>query len=263
MIFRKDTYYDKLNKFTKNNFEVVMDFDRTITTDDSLPTWATVNGRGILPKEYDFERNALYSYYRPIELDNEVDEVVKMVAMEDWLNKHLDLFKKYQLNKEHILDLYSDKGIMTFRKDFLDLFKYLDNNNIKLDILSAGIGDFFLKFLEMNGCSFVNLDVKSNFLNFDRNGNVIGFKGPLIHALNKHDFAFKKDNKDYVLLIGDQVSDIMMVDGYNKDNILSVAFVSDSNMSEIESYKDVYDMVLSSDQGFGHILNDLKSVIDK
>ena len=62
MIFRKNTYYDKLNKFTKNNFEVVMDFDRTITSADSLPTWATVNGRGILPKEYDFERNVLYHF---------------------------------------------------------------------------------------------------------------------------------------------------------------------------------------------------------
>ena len=263
MIFRKDNYYDKLKNFTKDNFEVVMDFDRTITTDDSLATWATVNGRGILPKEYDFERNALYSYYRPIELDSEVDEVVKMVAMEDWLNKHLDLFKKYQLNKNQILDLYSDKDIMTFRKGFLDFFKYLDNNNIKFDILSAGIGDFFLKFLEMNGCSFVNVDVKSNFLNFDRNDNVIGFKGPLIHALNKHEFAFEKEDNDYVLLIGDQVSDIMMVRGYDKDHILSVAFVSDVNMGEIESYKDVYDMVLSSDQGFDIILKDLKDVIDK
>ena len=187
MIFRKDTYYDKLNKFTKDNFEVVMDFDRTITTDTSLSTWATVNGRGILPKEYDFERNALYSYYRPIELDSEVDEVVKMVAMEDWLNKHLDLFKKYELNKEHIFDLYSDKDIMTFRKGFLEFFRYLDNNNIKVDILSAGIGDFFLKFLEMNDCSFVNLDVKSNFLNFDRNDNVHdGLKGITNYIYKNH-----------------------------------------------------------------------------
>ena len=56
IFFALKYYYDKLNKFTKDNFEVVMDFDRTITTDTSLPTWATVNGRGILPKEYDFER---------------------------------------------------------------------------------------------------------------------------------------------------------------------------------------------------------------
>ena len=30
MIYRKDNYYDKLKNFTKNNFEVVTDFDRTI-----------------------------------------------------------------------------------------------------------------------------------------------------------------------------------------------------------------------------------------
>ena len=109
MIFRKDNYYDKLKNFTKDNFEVVMDFDRTITTDDSLATWATVNGRGILPKEYDFERNALYSYYRPIELDSEVDEVVKMVAMEDWLNKHLDSYLKFSWHL--IIKICHNKGL--------------------------------------------------------------------------------------------------------------------------------------------------------
>jgi len=263
MIYRKDGYYDKIKKMTKSNFEIVMDFDGTITDDNSLETWETINGRSILPKEYDFERNFLYNYYHPIELDNELDEVVKMGAMEDWLNEHLNLFKKYQLNTKQILDLYSDKKIMIFRKNFLDFFKYVDDNNIKLNILSAGIGDFILKFLEMNECSFVNIDIRSNFFNFDRFGNVIGFKGSLIHALNKHDFAFEKGDKECVLLLGDRLSDIMMIEGYKKENILSVAFVCRDDMDELESYKDVYDMVLSSDEGFIHILNDLKDVIDK
>ena len=114
---------------------------------------------------------------------------------------------------------------MTFRKDFLEFFKYLDNNNIKLDILSAGVGDFFLSFLEANGCSFVNIDVKSNFFKFDRFGTVIGFKNSLIHAFNKNQFAFEKKDKECVLLIGDQIFDIMMVTGYKRENILAIAFV--------------------------------------
>lgn len=263
MVYKKENYEEKLSKFTLNNFEVVSDFDRTVTSSTSTTTWGILNHRGILPSEYDFERNALYSYYRPIELDTELDDAVKMGAMEDWINKHLELFAKYELNKDHIIEAFSFDDIMTFRKGFIDFFKYLDKNNIRFNILSSGIGDFLLKFLEINDCSFVNIDVRSNFLKFDRNDVVIGFKGQVINSLNKTQFAYEKTNKDYVLLIGDQVSDIMMVSGFDRDNVLAVAFVPDDNMSELESFKDVFDMVLTDEESFELLLKDLQRVLDK
>lgn len=262
MVIIKDSYKEKLNNLTKDNFNIVTDFDRTITSSDSIATWGILNNKGVLPKEYDFERNSLYSYYRPIELDSNLDDAVKMGAMEDWLNKHLDLFKKYELSKDNIIDVFSMDEMMTFRNGFLDFFKYVDDLNIPFNILSAGIGDFLLKFLEINNCSFVNIDVRSNFLRFDRNDVVIGFKGPIINSLNKQMFAYEKDGKDYVLLLGDQVSDIMMVKGYPRENIIAVAFVPDDNMEEIESFKDVFDVVLTNDEGFSGLLQDLKSVLE-
>lgn len=261
MIYKKDSYYDKIKKLNLNNFEIVTDFDRTITSRDSLATWGILNERGILPKEYDFERNSLYNYYRPIELDTELDDAVKMGAMDDWLNKHLDLFKKYRLSKDNIIDAFSNDDVMILRDGFLDFFKYVDGRNIPFNILSAGIGDFLLKFLEINNCSFVNIDVRSNFLKFDRNDIVIGIKGTIINSLNKHQFAYKKKDKDYVLLIGDQLSDIMMCEGYSRNNMITIAFVPDDNMSELESFKDVFDLVLTSEEGFDVILKDLKSVL--
>ncbi|MBQ7105487.1 MAG: hypothetical protein IJN90_06485 [Bacilli bacterium] len=262
MIIKKDNYKEKLSKLTKDNFNIVTDFDRTITSSDSIATWGIINNRGILPNEYDFERNSLYNYYRPIELDPNLDEAVKMGAMEDWLNKHLDLFKKYELSKDNIIDVFSVEDMMTFRKGFLDFFKYVDDLNIPFNILSAGIGDFLLKFLEINNCSFVNIDVRSNFLKFDRKDIVIGFKGPIINSLNKQMFAYEKEDQDYVILLGDQVSDIMMVKGYPRENIIAIAFVPDDNMQEMESFKDVFDVVLTNDEGFDEILKDLKSVLD-
>jgi len=263
MIWRKDNYYDKLNKLTLNNFEIISDFDRTITGSNSITTWGILNNNNILPDEYDFERNALYHYYRPIELDYDLDESVKMGAMEDWYNKHLELLKKYELSKDNIIDIFSNTEVMKLRKGFLEFFNYIDSKNIKFNILSSGIGDFVLKFLEINNCSFVNIDIRSNFLRFDKNDIVIGFKDQLIHSLNKHNFAYKKTNKDYALLIGDQVSDIMMCKDYRSDDILTIAFVPDDNMSELETFKDVFDIVLTSDEGFDVLLNDIKSVIDK
>lgn len=263
MIYRKDDYYTKLNNFKKNNFEVVTDFDRTITGSNGLTTWGILNESDILPKEYAFERNSLYNYYRPIELDVDIDEAVKIGAMEDWYNKHLDLLKKYSLSRDNIIDLFSNKEIMEFRKGFVEFYNYLDSLNIRFNIISSGIGDFVLKFLEINNCSFVNLTVTSNFLNFDRNGYVIGFRDSLIHNLNKHNFSLEKTNKDYVLLIGDQVSDVMMVDGFERDHVLSVAYVPEDNMKELEVFRDVFDIVLTGNEGFDVLLKDLKSVIEK
>lgn len=263
MIYKKDSFDKKLKNLTFNNFEIVTDFDRTITRSDSPATWGVLNHRGILPSEYDIERNALYSYYRPIELDSDLDDAVKLGAMADWFDKHLDLFKKYQLSKEHIIEVFSCDNIMIFRKGFLDFFKYLDDYNVSFNILSAGIGDFLLKFLEINNCSFVNIDVKSNFLKFDSNDIVIGFKGPIINSLNKHQFAYEKTNKDYVILIGDQVSDIMMVKGYDREHVIAIAFVPDDNMNEIESFKDVFDLVLTNEEGYDSLLSSLREVLDK
>jgi len=246
----------------KSNFDIVSDFDRTITSSDSLTSWGIIGGRGVLPKEYDFERNSLYNYYRPIELDNRIDDAIKMVAMNDWFSKHFDLFIKYKLNKTQIVDILSDRKIMSFRNGFLEFFNYLDINNIKIKILSAGIGDFVLRFFEMNRCSFVNLNIRSNFFKFDRNGVVIGIDGPAIHTLNKHLYAFKKEDKDFVVLLGDQISDIMMIDGYSRENVIAVAFVSKENIDEIDSFKDIFDMVLTDDIGFDVLLDDLKNVIE-
>ena len=55
----------------------------------------------------------------------------------------------------------------------------------------------------------------------------------------------------------------MMVSGFERDNVLAVAFVPDDNMVELESFKDVFDMVLTDEESFELLLKDLQSVLDK
>ena len=55
----------------------------------------------------------------------------------------------------------------------------------------------------------------------------------------------------------------MMVAGFDRDKILAVAYVPEDNMNELESFKDVFDIVFTNDEGFDILLEDLKSVIDK
>lgn len=261
MIYRKNNYYEKLGKLTKTNFEIVSDFDRTITSSSSKTTWGIFSDKNILPKEYVFERNSLYNYYRPIELASEIDETVKLVAMEDWFSKHFELFRKYKLNKRQIADVFSDECIMILRKDFINFFNYLTENKIKLKILSAGIGDFVVEFLRKNNIDSSILDIRSNFFKFNKDEEVIGTVGPIINSYNKNKFAFEQSDNDYVILVGDQLSDIMMCRGYKRENIIAISFVTYDNNDELDSFKDLFDVVLTDEEGFGVILDDLKKVI--
>ena len=55
----------------------------------------------------------------------------------------------------------------------------------------------------------------------------------------------------------------MMVSGFDRDHVLAIAFVPDDNMNELESFKDVFDMVLTDEESFELLLKDLQSVLDK
>lgn len=261
MIYRKDNYYDKIKNLTIDNFMVVSDFDRTITTSTSHTTWGVLSNAGILPDQYDFERNSLYNYYRPIELNDTLDDSVKMVAMADWHQKHVDLLKKYRFNQRHIDQIFSIPDVMSFRPGAKEFFEYLDKKKIEVNILSAGVGDFIITFLENNNCLYDNLKIRSNYLNFDRHGVIIGLKGDILHSLNKSSYAIKKNDKKYVVLIGDQLSDVMMVSGYYVDNVIKIAFLPHDNVNQLEGFRDVFDMVLTDDESFSVIVNDLKQVI--
>ena len=63
---------EKLNKFKKiNNYFVITDFDRTLTTAESEPTM------GIIPQYLGGEclekRTKIFEHYRPLELDYKIE----------------------------------------------------------------------------------------------------------------------------------------------------------------------------------------------
>ena len=65
---------DKLPIIDYDNFYVVTDFDRTITKGNSKTSWSILASSDLVPKEYVKERQELYDYYRPIEIDEEMEK---------------------------------------------------------------------------------------------------------------------------------------------------------------------------------------------
>ena len=102
MIFIKEGTLKKINNCNDNSIHIVTDFDRTLTPGNSESSLGILSKSGLVTKEYMDERQKLYDYYRPIEIDEEMDYETKNRLMTEWWNKHIGLLIKYKMSEEII-----------------------------------------------------------------------------------------------------------------------------------------------------------------
>ena len=140
----------------------------------------------MIPKEYVNERQVLYDYYRPYEIDESLDYDTKNCLMSEWWNKHFSLFIKYKLPEEVINDASKNLRVMAFRKGAKAFLENMRDRNIPVIIISAGIGNFIEQFLIKNNCNFSNIFIVSNFIKFE-NGIAVRVSDNVIHSLNKNE----------------------------------------------------------------------------
>lgn len=144
----------------------------------------------------------------------------------------------------------------TCREGYENFFGKLQQHGIPVFIFSAGIGDVLEEVIRQAGVYHSNVKVVSNFMDFDENGVLKGFKGELIHVFNKHDGALKntdyfsqlKDNSN-IILLGDSQGDLRMADGVaNVEHILKIGYLNDRVDELLEKYMDSYDIVLVKEE---------------
>lgn len=84
----------------------------------------------------------------------------------------------------------------------------------------------------------------SNFLDYNENGEILGFKGKPIDIFSKNEYALKGtdyykmiENRDNVILLGDSIGDAGMADGMPHCNaVLKIGFLYD-HVSAIFKYE--------------------------
>ena len=222
-----------------NSVYVVADFDRTITNGSSQTSWSILSSSNLVPKSYIKERNELYDYYRPIEVDSTIDSELKMKLVKEWFQKHIELFIKYQLTEEIFNEAATNLRVMEFRNGAKEFLKFLHQNNIPLIIISAGIGNFIESFLKHYDCYYDNIYISSNKILFE-NGIASGIDKNIIHSLNKNEVSLPKyiteklKNRNQVILLGDQVSDLKMVDKKAHDSVLTIGFVANDSQNQLD-----------------------------
>ena len=133
----------------------------------------------------------------------------------------------------------------------------MHKNNIPLIIISAGIGNFIETFLKMNDCYYDNIYISSNKIIF-KDGIAIGVDKNIIHSLNKNEVSLpsnisdKLSNRNNVILLGDQVSDLNMVDKEMHSQVISVGFPAGES---IEILKNNFDIVCGENDTYDTVKN--------
>ena len=245
-----------------NDIYVVADFDRTITKGNSKTSWSILANSNLVPKSYIEERQELYDYYRPIEIDENMDFELKSSLVKEWFKKHIELFVKYKTSEEVFETAATDLRIMEFRPGAKEFIHFLNKNGIPLIIISAGLGNFIEIILKHNDCLLDNVYISSNKIVF-KDGIACGVDNNIIHSLNKNEVSLpnliqeKIKNRNNVILLGDQVSDLRMVDKNAHDFVLNIGFYTDDNHEQAETLKSNFDIVCESNDDY----NDLRKLL--
>ena len=217
----------------------------------------------MVPKEYVAERQALYNYYRPFEIDESLNYEIKNKLMIEWWNKHIGLFIKYKLKETVINEAARNLRVMAFRDGAKDFLVNMKDRNIPVIIISAGIGNFIEQFLIKNDCNFDNIHIISNFIKFE-DGIAVGVCENVIHSLNKNEVSLPPDIKDIIkdrpniILLGDSISDVKMAKEDDRESALKIGFLEEKVEENKTYFENSFDVVCTDNTTYTELFDKVK-----
>lgn len=255
---------EKVNslKLNSNNFYVVADFDRTLTEGASDSTWGVFANANQVGEEYKNRRSELYNKYRPMEIDPNLSEEEKSKAMTEWWQLHINLFYEYGVKEEAVKNSVK-AGNLKYRDGAKEFLKKMNELNVPVIIISAGIGNVIEEFLKLEEDFYDNIKIISNFITFE-NGEFKEVASEIIHALNKNIVKLDEDskqtieNRKNILLLGDGYADLKMISEEANENAITVGFLDEKIEENLELYNKGFDIVLTNLGSFNDVNNILK-----
>lgn len=256
-----------------DKLHVVSDFDRTLTKcflDDKIipSTIALIREGGYLTEDYPEKAFALFDKYHPIEMDESLDKDYKAKMMQEWWSTHEKLLIESGMNESIINDIIT-KYPKIFRKGTFEFLEYLDKHNIPLLIFSSGVGNLIEKYLKKDNKLTPNISIISNIFNFNKDGFATGYKNKIIHIFNKSETKIEDkkyreliNKRNNVILLGDSLSDLGMVNDLDVHTIIKIGFLNQYNEKNLEEYKNNFDVVITKDGSMDYVnrlLNELNS----
>jgi 5'-nucleotidase len=271
-----DGKVSRMSESGAEGLHVLADFDKTFTKSfvkgkhvSSLIS--ILRDEGHLTKEYPNKAKKLADEYYPIEIDHSIPIEKKSRLMEEWWIKHFKLLIESGLNKRDIENSVKSDNIV-FREGVGDFLKYLENDDVPVVFVSSsGLGVYSVSLaLKRDNLFHNNIYVISNDFEWDENGNAVDYRKPVIHVFNKDETVLEsfpeiyskiKDGKN-VLLLGDSLGDLGMIEGFDYDNLISVGFYNEVDEKGLEEYKEKFDVVITGDGDFGYVNGLLEKILN-
>lgn len=252
-------YYNNKEKIEKlkniDDYVVIIDFDKTLTTSDSDSSVGTIPK--FLGGECLKKRNKNYEYYRPIELEYNLSKQEKQKLMKEWAEKSFSLIAEYVT--ENIVKETAKVANLHLRKGAKEFLSKMKQNNIPVVIMSAGVGNIIKEFLQNEQTLYDNITIVSNFFEFKNNKAYIAID-KIMSTSNKEysiipkELRSKIEESSKVLLFGDIVEDIRMINKEQLHKTLTIGFL-DYNIDEnLKMYNENFDIVLSNESSFELII---------
>ena len=155
------------------------------------------------------------------------------------------------------------KDLLQYRDGSKEFLKRMNELNIPVIIVSAGVGNIIVEFLKKEEDYYPNIHIISNTVEFE-DGVMKGLKGKTIHSLNKDvvhgdDDVLKiiNDRKN-ILLFGDLVADVKMIPKEKEKDALKFGFLDHKIDENLNYYKEVYDVVIRDEGSFKSVLDIIK-----
>lgn len=259
MIYNNNEEKLKNINLKDDNYFVVIDFDKTLTSNESVTSWGlTAKSNGIGP-DYTEKRMALFNKYRPIELDPTIDEKEKTKHMLEWITKHINLFFEYQLKETALIEAV-EKDYLIFREGAQEFLYEMNKKNVPVIIVSAGVGNVIYEYLKYKKCLYNNIHIVSNFIEFE-NDIIKEIKGNVIHSLNKNldslsdEIRKEIDKKEYAVLLGDLIGDKKMIGKSDFSNVITVGFLDEKIEENLEYFNKEFDLVLTNTSSYYDVNN--------
>ncbi|XP_033926021.1 7-methylguanosine phosphate-specific 5'-nucleotidase isoform X1 [Melopsittacus undulatus] len=243
-----------------SKLQVISDFDMTLSRfwchGRRCPTSHNIlSDSRVISEDGRKQLKDLLHYYYPIEIDPNRTPEEKQPLMVEWWSRVHELLVQQNIHKEDIAQIVRESGVM-LRDGFKEWFDQLHEHNVPLFIFSAGVGDVLEEIIRQANVFHANINVVSNYMDFDENGVLRCFKGPLIHTYNKNnsvlqgtEYFQQLSTRTSIILLGDSMGDLTMADGVpNVENILKIGFLNDKVEERMGKYLDAYDIVLERDE---------------
>lgn len=233
-------------KLTKDNFYILIDFDRTLTKGNSISGWRVLYYSNLLGDDFTKRYDEIHDKHN-----------------ETWeyrFKAYLDLLHEKNLDNELIKEAIG-KANLQLRdgaKEFLDKMK---KYNIPVIIISCSLKNVIKEYLKYNNCYYDNISIYSNNYAIDGNRENDIYN---VTPHNKNQITFSKELNDiiatrkFTLLFGDIIDDANMVTKDKLERTITVGFLDQKIEENLDLYKSTFDIVLTDNASFKEIENIIK-----